>query len=167
MKPLLKLIVLAFGLAAAPDASAQSRPAPVIDLAAGWAGFADDGIVSETPFSAAARLYVTRRLSIGPEVVLIEGNAHRHQVVTGNLTFDFIESKPGALTPYVVAGGGMFRTSESGLRPPFSSTEGAFTLGGGLRYRPTQRISVGIDARTGWEPHVRVTGGVSIHLGRN
>lgn len=148
-------------------ASAQQRPAAALDLAAGWVGFADDGIVSELPFAAAAKWYLTPRVSVGPEVTFIAADSHSHQVLTGNLTFDFLAPRNGAprITPFVVIGGGLFRTSE-GLanRPPFSATEGAFTVGGGVRVPLGDRVAAGMDARLGWEPHLRITGFISVGL---
>ncbi len=148
--------------------SAQDRPAPALELAAGWVGFADDGVVSERPIGAAARWYLSPRVSIGPEVTFIAGESHSHQVVTGNLTFDFLAPRNGRprVTPFVVVGGGMFRTSEAfAFRPSYASTEGAFTVGGGMRVPINDRFAAGIDARLGWEPHLRLTGFVSVRLG--
>lgn len=148
--------------------SAQDRPAPALDLAAGWVGFADDGIVSEVPIGAALRWYLSPRVSIGPEITFISGESHSHQVLTGNLTFDFRAPRNGSprVTPFIVIGGGMFRTSEGFTnRPPFSMTEGAFTLGGGVRAPLSDRVGAGIDARIGWEAHLRVTGFISVALG--
>lgn len=160
-------VVAALLLWAIP-ASAQDRPAPALDLSAGWVGFADDGIVSELPIGAAFRWYITPRISIGPEVTFITGESHGHQVVTGNLTFDFRAPRGGVprVTPFLVVGGGMFRTTEGfANRPPFSSTEGAFTLGGGIRAPLNDRVGAGIDARIGWEAHLRITGFVSVGFG--
>jgi hypothetical protein len=111
---------------------------------------------------------VSPRVSIGPEVTYIFAEHHSHQIVTGNLTFDFLKPRDGAprVTPFVVVGGGVFRTNEGFVnRPPFSSTDGGFTLGGGIRAPLSDRASAGVDARLGWEPHLRVTGFVSIGLG--
>ena len=68
-------------------AAAQDRPAPAAEFAAGWVGFADDGVVSESLVGSAARWYLLPRISVGPEVVFINGDNHSHLVVTGNLTF--------------------------------------------------------------------------------
>lgn len=160
-------VVAALLLSVIP-AAAQDRPSPTLDLAAGWVGFADDGIASEFSVGGGFRWYLTPRLSVGPEVTFIAGESHSHQVVTGNLTFDFLGPRNGAprVTPFIVVGGGMFRTSEGfANRPPFSSTEGAFTVGGGLRAPLGDRVAAGIDARLGWEPHLRLTGFISIGLG--
>ena len=43
-------------------AGAQERPAPVAEISAGWAGFADDGIVSEGILGGAARFYMAEAL---------------------------------------------------------------------------------------------------------
>lgn len=150
-------------------ASAQDRPVPALDLASGWVGFGDDGVVSEFPIGGALRWYLSPRISIGPEVTFIGGNSHSHQVVTGNLTFDVLAARNGTprVTPFIVIGGGLFRTSETFADLSFSSTEGAFTVGGGVRAPIGGRVAVGADARLGWEPHLRLTGFVSVGLGGN
>ena len=161
------LVVAAIFLSALP-ALGQDRPAPALDLAAGWVGFGDDGVVSELPVGAAFRWYLSPRISIGPEVTFISGESHAHQVLTGNLTFNFRAPRGGlpVVTPFIVVGGGLFRTSEDFAgRPAFSSTEGAFTVGGGLRARLSDRADAAIDLRLGWEPHRRVTGVISLRLG--
>jgi hypothetical protein len=153
----------------AQSAAGQQRGTTTADVSAGWTGFADDGIVSETPVGAAARWYVSPRLSIGPEVTFIYGESHSHRVVTGNLTFDLLPPRSGQsrVTPFIVIGGGVFTTSESfaftGER--FRSSEGAFTVGGGMRAPVSERVSVGADARLGWEPHIRLTAFASVRLG--
>lgn len=160
-------VVIAALILSALPAAAQARPAPALDLAAGWVGFADDGIVSEFPVGGGFRWYLSPRISIGPEVTLISGESHSHQVLTGNLTFDLLAPRNGAprITPFIVVGGGLFRTSEDFANGPYASTEGAFTVGGGLRAPVGDRVAAGIDARIGWEPHLRLTGFISVGLG--
>jgi opacity protein-like surface antigen len=69
--------------------------------------------------------------------------------------------------PFVVAGGGLFQTSEN--QPltggAFRHNEGAFTAGGGVRALVSDRVIVGAEARVGWETHVRVNGFVGFRLG--
>lgn len=146
------------------DAVAQGRPAPAVDLSAGWVGFADDGIVNEGLVGAAARLYLSPRVSVGPEWVYLNGPNHSHLVITGNVTWDLSASK--RLIPFVVAGAGLFQTRGSSPIGSFTSSEGAFTAGGGVRVRAGDRLMVGIDTRIGWELHVRANGVVSVRLGR-
>ena len=150
-------------------ATAQQRGTTAFDVSAGWTGFADDGVVSETPVGGAVRWYLSPRVSLGPEFTFISGEAHSHRVLTGNLTFDLLRPRSGQsrVTPFIVIGGGVFSTSESfaftGER--FSSSEGAFTVGGGVRVPINERVSAGADARIGWEPHIRLMAFVSVRLG--
>ena len=147
-------------------AFAQDRPAPIVEVEGGWVGFADDGIVSETLLGAAARWYLVARVSIGPEVVYLAGPHHNHLVVTGNLMFDIVRERAGrSVIPFLVIGGGIFRTHETFFDDAFTSSEGAFTAGGGMRVIVNDRVTAGIDARMGWEPHIRLNGTVGIRIG--
>lgn len=150
-------------------ANAQERPAPAAEVAAGWVGFADDGIVSEVLFGGAARVYVLPRIAVGPEVLYLRGERHSHLVVTGNVTWDVFAPMDGRqrpVTPFVVVGGGLFQTRETFPSGDFTSSEGAFTAGGGVRALAGDRITIGIDARVGWELHLRVNGTIGVRLGR-
>ena len=150
-------------------ASAQDRPSPTLDLSTGWVGFGDDGIVSEGMAGAAGRLYLSPRLALGPELLYISGDNHSHLVLTGNLTFDVLAPTAGraaVITPFFVVGGGMFQTRQSFATEDLTHTEGAFTAGGGARVAVSDRVTVGVDARIGWEAHLRVNGVVGVRLGR-
>ena len=65
-----------------------------------------------------------------------------------------------------IVGGGMFQTRESFFGDDFTHTEGAFTAGGGVRGAVGDRVTVGLDARLGWETHLRINGVVGVRLGR-
>ena len=160
------IVVIGLLCVAAP-AAAQERPSPAVDLTAAWIGFSDDAIVGEPAFGGALRWYLSPRIAFGPELLYIRGNSHSHLVLTGNLTWDVLPhvSHPIA-TPFLVAGAGMFQTRETFFDDKVTSSEGAFTAGGGIRSRVGGRVSVGVDARIGWELHVRVGGFASIRLGR-
>jgi len=164
------VVVGAFALLVAPmadRAAAQDRPGLAVDFAAGWVGFADDGIVSEGLIGGAARRYLSPRISVGPEVAYIGGDNHSHLMVTGNVTCDLLPTNgPRRVTPFVVVGGGLFQTREHFVSGTFTSREGAFTGGGGVRALVGDRVPIGIDARVGWELHVRVNGLVGLELGR-
>jgi hypothetical protein len=145
--------------------AAQDRPAPVAEFALGWVGFADDGIVSEALVGGAARFYISPRLGVGPEVVYLAGPNHSHLVVTGDLTFDFLSPDHG-VTPFLIVGGGLFQTYESFPSGGFTSNEGAFTFGGGVRASLTDRVMLGVEARIGWETHIRLNGTIGVRLGK-
>ena len=158
------LITTMFVLLALAPATAQDRPAPAVEVAVGWVGFADDGIVSETLVGGAGRWYLSRRIAIGPEIGYIGGQNHSHMVLTGNLTFDFLPNR--AVTPFVVVGGGLFQTRESFPSGGITSNEGAFTLGGGVRISAGDRVTIGLDTRIGWETHLRINGTIGVRLGQ-
>jgi len=151
-------------------ATAQERGAPVVEFQAGLLAFPDDGVVREGLIGGAARWYVSPRLGIGPEFGYVGGKRHRHLIVTGNVTFDVRSpsaGRPRSVAPFFVVGGGLFRTREDfpfGIGP-FTSSEGAFTAGGGVRALAGDRVTVGIDARVGWELHIRINGLVGVRLG--
>ena len=154
-------------LCVVPTAAAQERPSTTVDLTAAWIGFADDGVVSEPAFGAAIRWYVNPRIALGPELLYIRGDFHSHLVLTGNVTWDVLpQASHPIATPFLVAGAGMFQTRETFFDDKVTSSEGAFTAGGGIRSRVGDRVSVGVDARIGWELHLRIGGFAAIRLGR-
>ncbi len=163
-------LAMAILMAMAAPASAQSSPAPAgpaaaAEFIAGYAGFVDDATIDHALVGVAARWYVTRRLSVGPEVVYVRGPAFdRDLFVTGNLTYDLAGSGGRAprVIPFLAAGAGFMRHSDSVGGRTFSSSEGAFTAGGGVRIRMTARTFGAGDVRCGWELHCRVTGSLGV-----
>ena len=172
VRSLLRLAVVVWTLLApaiARVAVAQDRPGPSVEFGIGWVGFADDGIVSESLVGGGARWYLLPRISIGPEILYLKGNNHSHLMVTGNVTWDVLgrlNDRPRGMTPFLVAGAGVFQTRESFFTGTFTATEGAFTAGGGVRAVVGSRVTVGIETRVGWELHLRVSGFVGLQLGR-
>ena len=161
------LVLLAAPMAG--RAAAQERQSPALEFTVGWVGFADDGIVSEALVGGQFRWYVSPRISVGPEFVYMDGDDHSHMVITGNLMWDArapTNGRPPSVTPFVVVGGGLFQTREQFPSGPFTSNEGAFTAGGGVRALAGERVTIGADARIGWELHVRVNAFVGVRLGR-
>lgn len=164
----LLLIALIVSAGAAPVV-AEERPHPAIEFAAGVLSFPDDGVVNEGLAGGAARFYVTPRLSVGPEIAFVNGDRHSHLMLTGNATFDLVSPVNGRarpITPFVVAGGGLFQTRETFLNNArFTSNEGAFTAGGGFRAAIGNRAFAGAEVRAGWELHVRYNGLIGIRFG--
>ena len=128
----------------------EGRPAPVLEVATG-ALFADDG-AREGFVGGAGRVYISPRLSVGPELAFIDGERHTHVMLTGNLTMDLVRPagrQPRPLTPFVVVGVGVFQTrTEVPSRASATSYEGFLTVGGGLRASSGSRVVVGAEART-------------------
>lgn len=144
----------------APADAPSRRPAPVAELSAGWSGFADEGIVHHLLGGIGARYYLTPHLSIGPELQYMSGpNDDRDLVGTANLVLDFLAptlDRPRRTTPYLLVGGGFFRHTDRFFTGTYTTTEGAFTAGLGLRSWVNERVFVAADARLGWEPHIRL-----------
>jgi len=142
------------------------RPAPAVEFLVGYAGFVDDATIDHGIVGAAARLYLTPRVAVGPEFVYMRGpNSDRDLLLTGNLTFDVLpprDGRPPQLTPFLVAGGGFFQHSDRFGVSTFTSYEGAFTAGGGVRGWVTKCVYALADVRFGWELHARVNGGIGI-----
>lgn len=160
------------GLAGVGRAEAQStRPAtPVtaVELTVGYAAFVDEGPINHGVFGGAARVHLTPRFSVGPEVVYMVGPGDdRDLFVTGNVTFDLLGPRAGRVrrvTPFLVVGGGWSRFSNSFNGVSDSATEGAVTGGGGVRVWITERVYAASELRIGWEPHMRVTGTIGVAL---
>lgn len=77
-------------------------------------------------------------------------------MLTGNVTFDLLfGTRP--VTPFLVVGGGIFRHSDRFGGQTFSSTEGSFTAGGGVRIPIGERLYVAPELCIGWEPHYRLS----------
>lgn len=144
-------------------AMAQERPSFLAELSGGWIGFPDDGLVNETLVGGALGWYVWPRLAMGPEVGVLQGNNHRHVLLTGRLTVDL--AKVGrTVVPYVVVAGGLSQTHYQHPDASVTTRDGVFTAGAGVRAAVGRRVNVGLEARAGWESHVRVTGLVGVKL---
>jgi hypothetical protein len=156
-------------LASAVPATAQSiRPPSAIETLAGHAGFADDATIEHSVVGGAARVYVTPRTSLGPEIAYMRGpGTDRDWYFLGNLSWDLRHpqaGRPPRVSPFLVIGGGFFTHSDEFPSGTFTSSEGAFAGGGGARIHINERVYAMGDFRIGWELHYRVTGGIGLSL---
>ena len=155
-----KAIVLVMVVIMMSAWSGRAAAQETVEFSAGVVSFPDDGgLVDELLAGGSARFYLSPRLGVGPEVVFIQGEDHSHLILTGNVTFDFIGpngGRPPRITPFIVAGAGLYTTREQFSNGTNRSAEGAFTVGGGVRASLGDRVTAGVDARFGWEPHIRV-----------
>jgi hypothetical protein len=132
----------------------------------GYAGFVDDATKNYWVTAAGLRRYVTPRLSIGPEVVVM-GNSNlvtdRLAMATGNVVFDLYPRAGRRLTPFVVTGFGLFFSRDQVRNGPFWSNDPSFTAGGGVRVQIGELVSIGAEYRLGWEPHHRLSANAGLH----
>ena len=162
--------VLAAAPAAAQDtllpAAFHTGPAVSAEVITGWAGFVDDAMINHAVLGGSARMQLGRRLSVGPELAWMRGpGSDRDLFITGNVIFDFRQQAPGyppRVSPFVVIGAGGFRHSDRFATEVVSSWEGAITGGGGVRVMLNQTVFAVAEARIGWEPHLRITGGIGV-----
>lgn len=164
--PFVFLIVLTTTVPGYAQTGFDRRPAAAVEFTAGYAGFADDATIDHVVVGGAFRYHVLPRISVGPELQYMVGPGDdRDLILTGNITFDILPpDRP--VTPFFVVGGGLFRHSDRFGSASFSSTEGAFTAGAGVRAWLSDRIYVAGDFRFGWELHYRVAGTVGVALSR-
>jgi hypothetical protein len=170
LRPSAASLLLILAAPAPAQSGLASRPPAAVEAFAGYAGFVDESLIEHAVLGTSARIYLTPRIALGPELAYMRGpGADRDLFLTGNLTFDLLsprQGRPRRVSPFLVAGGGFMRHSDSFGAGTFSSSEGAVTGGGGVRVRLNDRAYAVADFRVGWEPHVRVTGGIGVSLGR-
>ena len=158
---------LVAALMIAAPVAAQNGP-PAVEFLAGYAGFADDATIDHSVFGGAARVYMTPRLSVGPEITYMRGPFDdRDWFFLGNLTFDILHpraGRPPTVSPFLIAGGGFSTHSDRFPSGTFRSYEGAFAAGGGARVHVTDHVYGMVDFRIGWELHYRITGGIGVSM---
>jgi hypothetical protein len=163
-------VILVLTSTAASAQTLEARPGPALEFLAGYAGFVDDAAIDHAIVGAAARVYLTPRLAVGPELVYMRGpNSDRDLFLTGNLTLDVLPpraGRPRRVSPFLVAGAGFSQHRDRFGSLDFTSYEGAFTAGGGIRGWISDRIYTFGDVRFGWELHARVNGGLGVAVGR-
>jgi hypothetical protein len=159
------LVTIALVLSAA-RADAQSAIGRVggVEAVGGYAAFLDEAPIGHVVAGGSARVHLSPRVSVGPEVIYMRGpDNDRDLFMTANMTFDFIiataDARRGTVNAFAVIGGGMMRHADRFGTRSFASTEGAVTGGGGVRVWISDRVYALGEARIGWEPHVRYTGG--------
>jgi hypothetical protein len=149
----------------AQPALAQAEPAPIVEVVVGRSGFVDEAWDYFTTIGGGARMFVTPRIAVGPEVAYMSGELDASNLsVTGNVTFDFIQDDGlRRMVPYLAAGGGYLRQrtlvgsgpGSNALRP-FTSGEGTASVGVGARITLTSRVFMAPEFRLGWEPESRI-----------
>ena len=158
----------------AQPAPAQDKPGPIVEVLVGRSGFIDEAWDYFTTVGGAARVYVTPRLAIGPEVAYLTGTSGAREAsnvsVTGTLTF---EAKPDRhsprVVPYLVVAGGYLRQKTlvgrgpgSSELTPFISSEPTVSAGIGARITLGARAFIATEFRLGWEPETRIAVSVGI-----
>jgi hypothetical protein len=145
-------------------ARAQSAAVPAVTVGGGWAGFADEGLINHGVFGAGAEWVPAQRLSIGPELLYMIGPRDDRDLFLLGVARIGILPLQSRVAPFVTLGGGMMTHFSRFGAESFSSTEGAFIFGGGVRFNASPRVFVAPEFTLGWEPHMRVAINVGIRL---
>jgi hypothetical protein len=147
------------------SASAQSSAVPSLTFSGGWAGFVDDGRIDHGAFGGGLEWVPTSRIALGPEVLYMVGPGDdRDLFVLGVARIGILPLK-SRVAPFVTLGGGFMTHSDSYYGgQSYSSTEGAFIAGGGVRINASSRVYIAPEFTIGWEPHIRASVSVGIRL---
>ena len=160
-----RAVVAAILLLVSPAlARAQSAAVPALTLVGGWTGFADEGLINHGALGVGAEWLPTSHLSVGPELLYMVGpRDDRDLFVLGVARLGILPLR-SRLAPFVTLGGGMMTHYSRFGAEPFSSTEGAFIVGGGARIKASPRVFIAPEYTIGWEPHMRVSVTVGIRF---
>ena len=147
---------------------AQDKPGPIVEAFIGRSGFIDEAWDYFSTIGGGARVFVTPRLAIGPEVAYLSGEFDALEAsnltVTANMTFDIVrDDGRRRIVPYFAAGGGYLRQKTlvgggpgSTELVPFTSGEGTVSGGLGVRIALSSRVFIAPEFRLGWEPESRI-----------
>ena len=160
------LAVLVTILCLLPTAGRAESPAavPAFTFTGGRADFADDGRIPHGVFGGGVEWVATRHIALGPEVLYMVGPGEDRDLFVLGVARIGIRPLARRVAPFVTAGAGMMTHSNRYGGQPFSSVEGAFVFGGGVRINATPHVYIAPEFTMGWEPHVRVsvTAGIRI-----
>jgi len=135
-------------------------------ITGGYAAFVDDVLIDHGVVGGGLEWVPWRHVAVGPEVVYMVGpGTDRDIFVLGTARFGVVPFER-AVVPFVSLGGGLMRHAGGIGERPYASTEAAFVVSGGVRFRPTRRVFIAPEVALGWEPHLRATVTVGVQLGR-
>jgi len=113
----------------------------------------------------ATQVYLTRRLSVGPEALFMYRNEFdKDLTVSANVAWDFLGNSRAQ--PYVAGHAGVLRHYGGFLGRRFTTSSPALGIGVGVKIALTRRLYLVPDFRMGTEPFVRATVGISYAFGR-
>jgi len=161
IRALLRVVFLFTGvLAIASPALAQTRrPSPLVEAHSGYAGFVDESWIKRAAIGAAARVFVTPRVAVGPEFLYLHGSGGEHDwTLTGNASFDLRRTPSARVMPYLIAGGGLLSQTTNVGTGKYTARDHTFSGGAGARIALGPRFYIAPEFRMGFEPEIRIAG---------
>ena len=164
VRPVVALLVATLCLMSAAARAESPAAVPAFTFTAGRADFADDGRIPHGVFGGGVEWVATRHIAVGPEVLYMIGPGDDRDLFVLGVARIGILPLHRRVAPFVTGGAGMMTHSNRYGGQPFSSVEGAFIFGGGVRINATPRVYIAPEFTMGWEPHLRVsvTAGIRI-----
>ena len=164
VRPAIALLVATLCLLPAAARAESSAAVPALTFTGGRADFADDGAIPHGVFGGGLQWVATRHITVGPEVLYMVGPGEDRDLFVLGVARIGILPLHRRVAPFVTGGAGMMTHSNRFGGRPFSSVEGAFIVGGGVRINATPNVYIAPEFTMGWEPHLRysVTVGVRI-----
>lgn len=161
------IFAVAIGLACFSGAAAQevSPPRAEVRGTVGFADFTEFGELRHTVVGGSLRLYLTRRLSVEPELLYMRRNRQDEDyVIVPHIAFDLRDPR-ARVVPYVIGGVGLLHhrgrfnrlTSTGIVEDTVTSNTWSANGGAGVKIYLTDRLFVAPDVRVGWEPVLRGT----------
>jgi hypothetical protein len=154
------LLLLLLYSSAASAQSAQRGQFEVRGLA-GYSTFIDESSQNHFVAGGSAHYYVTRRFSVGPELLYMYRNGS-DQDITAAAHFAWDFKGNSRVQPYAAGQIGVLRH----FAPRFAVNSWAFGAGLGIKIALSERLFLVPDFRIGAEPIFRATVGISYVVGR-
>ncbi|HYP04627.1 MAG TPA: outer membrane beta-barrel protein [Bryobacteraceae bacterium] len=157
---MLRQILLAGALAG----TALAQRAVDVRGTVGVAEFVDDSQTHKT-FGGSARVYLTRRFAVEPEIQYMRLNSyHSDWLFMPNVSFDF-RSLDKRVVPYAIGGVGYTRVTDGVFRS-FTVDTWVAEGGAGVKLYLNPRVFVAPEFRIGSEVYARATISVGYTFGR-
>jgi len=126
----------------------------------GYSNFLDEGPLHHLVTGGSARFYVTNRVAIEPEFLLMYRSRHDIDLqFIPNVVFDFTK-RESRFQPYAIGGVGLQRHRELTGIGYYWSNSWTGSAGIGTKIFLSDRLYVAPEFRLGLEPIVRITGSV-------
>lgn len=149
-------------------AAAQDRPWTV-EVAVGHAAFVDDATKHFGVAGGRVRRYVTPRVSIGPELIIMTGGSggvrDRNITLLGDVVFDLRDGDgPAAprVIPFVAGGVGIHWIRDIVRDGHYWGRQLGASAGAGVRVSISRRARASLEYRIGSELYQQITGSVGL-----